>query len=388
MLAEELYSVHCSISDAEASDCNPTSGFFSIKQIGKNRHSAYPKGRMAKTCVFCGQRPESKSKEHVIPRWLIELTGDPKRQVSFGTYNITGKRPTVLAFDQLTFPACERCNGDFSALEDRAKPVIEGLLAREPLKDVDFNCLLDWLDKVRTGIWLGLTWLEGNPWGIEPKFHISSRLRLHDRSVAIGFIKGRNPGINLVGPESPAFGLAPTTMCLFINELALFNSSTIGLCSRRLGFPFAARYTTLSNGLMEVWLAPGLERVMKPVERTGMLQGQPSIYQPVFEIGIDGSLREEFNTAYVRDNSFDFGARLGALFLQHRGEVLKLLNRRSDAWVPNTTLSLVDAYQSGRSWAYKKLEQHYSEQAPSGDRTTFSAIHKRIHTLFEKHMGL
>jgi hypothetical protein len=56
--------------------------------------------------------------------------------------------------------------------------------------------------------------------------------------------------------------------------------------------------------------------------------------------------------------------------------------------VPNTTLSLVDAYQSGRSWAYKKLEQHYSEQAPSGDRTTFSAIHKRIHTLFEKHMGL
>lgn len=343
---------------------------------------------MAKTCVFCGQRPESKSKEHVIPRWLIELTGDPKRQVSFGTYNITGKRPTVLAFDRLTFPACERCNGDFSALEGRAKPVIEGLLARQPFKDADFNCLLDWLDKVRTGLWLGLTWLEGNPWGIEPKFHIRSRLRLHDRSVAIGFIKGRHPGINFVGPESPAFGLVPTTMCLFINELALFNSSTIGLCSRRLGFPFAARYTTLRNGLMEVWLAPGLERVMTPVERTGMLQGQPSIYQPVFEIGIDGSLREEFNTAYVRDNSFDFAARLGALFLQHRGEILKWPNRGSDAWVPDSTLSLVDAYQRGRRWAYKKLEQHYSEQATSTDRTTFSAIHARILALHETHMGL
>jgi hypothetical protein len=30
---------------------------------------------MAEVCVFCGERPQSKTKEHVIPKWLIEMTG-------------------------------------------------------------------------------------------------------------------------------------------------------------------------------------------------------------------------------------------------------------------------------------------------------------------------
>jgi hypothetical protein len=101
---------------------------------------------MAKTCIFCGQRPESKTKEHVIPKWLIAMTGDPKRQVSFGTYNINNKPPTKLAFDQLTFPACEQCNGEFSDLEGRARNVTERLLEKGHLTSADFNCLLDWLD--------------------------------------------------------------------------------------------------------------------------------------------------------------------------------------------------------------------------------------------------
>src|SRR5450755_2969832 len=131
---------------------------------------------MEKTCIFCGRRPEAKTKEHVIPKWLIKMTGDPKRKVSFGTYNLKGKPPTALAFDQLTFPACDECNVAFSDLEGRARTVTEQLLGRGPLTSTDFVCLLDWLDKVRIGMWLGLLWLEGNPWGINPKFHISSRL--------------------------------------------------------------------------------------------------------------------------------------------------------------------------------------------------------------------
>jgi Protein of unknown function (DUF1552) len=177
-----------------------------------------------------------------VEKRVEDMTGDPKRQVSFGSYNLNRKPPTALAFDQLTFPACEQCNHDFSDLEGRAREATERLLGKRPLTSTDFNCLLDWLDKVRTGMWLGQLGLEGNPWEIEPKFYVSSRLRLHDRSVGIGFIEGRHPGINLVGPESPCFGLIPTSMCIFINHLALFNSSTIGLCSRRLGFPFPSRF--------------------------------------------------------------------------------------------------------------------------------------------------
>lgn len=319
------------------------------------------------------------------------MTGDPKRQVSFGTYNINDKPPTKLAFDQLTFPACEQCNREFSNLEGRTRKVVEQLLEKRPLTSTDFNCLLDWLDKVRTGMWLGLLLLDGNPWGIEPKFYISSRLRLHDRSVGIGLIEGRHPGVNLVGPESPCFGLLPTTMCIFINELALFNSSTIGLCSRRLGFPFFQHddFSIRSDGLIEASIASGFERVMRPVERIGLLQSQPFVYQPIFEKGVEGGASPAYNTHYVRENSYDFDAGLGALFLQCRGEVSRLGEDASTAWTPDTALSLKDAYRTGMRWAYRKLETDYNTLARGAwSRLPFSVIHKRIVSNFDKKIGV
>ena len=34
--------------------------------------------------IFCGKKPESKNLEHVLPLWLIEQTGNPNRNVTFG----------------------------------------------------------------------------------------------------------------------------------------------------------------------------------------------------------------------------------------------------------------------------------------------------------------
>ena len=338
--------------------------------------------------MFCGLRPESKTKEHVIPKWLIQATGDPKRSVSFGTYNLNEREPSpkTFAFDQLTFPACGNCNSDFSRLEHRAKVVMESLLARKPLGSADLNVLLDWLDKVRTGIWLGLMWLERNPWGIKPRFHISQRIGLHDRSLGISFIDGRHPGINLVGPESPCFGLSPTTLCIFVNEVGLFNSSTLGLCSRRLGFPFPSDFFLRQDGLMEGWIAPGLERIVRPVEPIGPLQSQPFIYQPVFERGIGNSSAEAFDTEYVKANAFDFEARRGALFMQHRGTVFKYDQQPSVRWMPQAPLSLREVYRAGRRWAYAKLERHYAEQAMSRDPMlrVFARFHKHLLSLYER----
>ena len=39
---------------------------------------------MNKICVFCGLQPHSKNKEHIIPQWLIKMTGEPNRQANFG----------------------------------------------------------------------------------------------------------------------------------------------------------------------------------------------------------------------------------------------------------------------------------------------------------------
>jgi hypothetical protein len=103
-----------------------------------------------KLCVFCGSAPESKTREHVIPQWLIKLTGDPKRKANF---HIDWKKnpPGIrqFAFDQFTFPACDTCNSNFAKLEGAAHEIVTALLAGGELAETDFHLLLDWLDKVR-----------------------------------------------------------------------------------------------------------------------------------------------------------------------------------------------------------------------------------------------
>ena len=74
---------------------------------------------MEKVCIFCGERPESKNLEHVLPRWLIELTGNPKRRARFGYRRSVEGRPVErsFAFDAFKFPSCTECNQRFGELE-------------------------------------------------------------------------------------------------------------------------------------------------------------------------------------------------------------------------------------------------------------------------------
>src|SRR6266496_645943 len=73
---------------------------------------------MDRKCVFCGQRPVSKTNEHVLPVWLLELTGSPKRPLQIWLpHDESVGLPKEMAFDSLKFPACKDCNGDFANLE-------------------------------------------------------------------------------------------------------------------------------------------------------------------------------------------------------------------------------------------------------------------------------
>ena len=113
-----------------------------------------------KTCVFCGKPPESKTKEHVIPQWLIERRGDPKRTWNLGVCYAEkdeAKRERRFAANQFHFPACDVCNNAYSDLEGNgAKGSITNLGAADHLKAKEWNDLLDWFDKVRVGLWLGM----------------------------------------------------------------------------------------------------------------------------------------------------------------------------------------------------------------------------------------
>ena len=128
---------------------------------------------MEKVCVFCGEAPQDKNKEHILPNWLIELTGDPKRVARFGIdFHKTPFAFREFAFDSLVFPACSNCNERFGKLEEVIKPIFVRLLAYLPLSSEELILLLDWLDKVRVGLWLGYLYLDKNPLGIDPMFHI------------------------------------------------------------------------------------------------------------------------------------------------------------------------------------------------------------------------
>src|ERR1700754_3168465 len=88
-------------------------------------------------CVFCGNPPAGRTKEHVIPQWLMELTGDPRREWRLGVQFDEGAgeyRERKFSANQFQFPACGECNGRYSALEGRAKGYILKIREKEPLR--------------------------------------------------------------------------------------------------------------------------------------------------------------------------------------------------------------------------------------------------------------
>jgi hypothetical protein len=221
-----------------------------------------------KTCIFCGGRPSKKSKEHVLPRWLLRLTGDPKRLARFGPTWEDSHRIREFSFDAFTFPACRNCNDKFSHLEGRAASVVEALLDDNPLNGLQVSTLLDWLDKVRVGLWLAMSALDGNIANVKPKFYIESRLRMHDRMVAIFRCAPDLPPLNFFGTVGFGFQYSPTCFALKVKHMMLLNASSPFLCSKSLGFPYADEIQMPDPyGQVFADIGPGTDTVRFPISR-------------------------------------------------------------------------------------------------------------------------
>ena len=80
-----------------------------------------------KFCIFCGEKPKEKNTEHIIPKWLIELTGNPKRKAYFGYQHEIKLSPQrrIFSFNAFKFPSCVSCNQKYSALETTTKSIVE-----------------------------------------------------------------------------------------------------------------------------------------------------------------------------------------------------------------------------------------------------------------------
>lgn len=272
-----------------------------------------------KFCVFCGERPEGKNKEHVLPRWLIELTGDPTRRANFGldlSQEFEDAKLRSYAFSQFHFPACKVCNGIYSVLETQAKAIVLKLLASEALVPHEISTLLDWFDKIRIGLWLGYHQLDKNLEQITPRFHIRDRIGRKDRLLIITFRGDKRQLLSFMGPNLLAFRFSPIALGLIINELCFVNISCDYFLARRVGFPYP-NGPIISIGSQKqdyCEMRPGLSRVLRPVYQGPLQLPGAMYYQPMFPREIMLNTRHLYENDYVRDHSIDWQSGVGSIF--------------------------------------------------------------------------
>jgi hypothetical protein len=289
--------------------------------------------KLPKYCVFCGEKPNSKTKEHVIPHWLIALTGDPKRKVNLGMIKTMDEKAGTqrqYSFDSFTFPACDKCNQDYSDLEGKTKSIVEKILRDDNVTTDEISVLLDWFDKVRVGLWLGYHQLDKNIADISPTFHIATRIGQYDRALFVAKSDATKSKLNFGGPDSLSFSYTPSAFTLIINNYYFTNISYYFLFSRRIGFPYPKTIKVLpeeeSNSRVEADISEGQERIMQPLIRFPAGLRCIEIYQPMFKCGLIEGEIEHYSCDYVRANSLDFNNGVGAIYRVEDGIFTKHLN--------------------------------------------------------------
>ena len=295
---------------------------------------------MEKFCVFCGNKPESKNYEHVIPKWLIELTGNPKRKAHFGFQFDSGPYPQrrSFSFNAFRFPSCTSCNQKYSSLEATTKTIIEKILLSDNLSATDFNVLLDWFDKVRVGLWLGYQYLDKNPAGIEPKFYIESRIGVNDRMLAIFHADTDTKGLTYIGCDFPSFTYTPSCFSIRINNLWFLNMSYNDLFSRRIGFPYPKESFAMPEQLVLGHFTWGRDRVMLPLLKKRFTITGTEIYQPMFPARIsDVKAMKLYDTGYVRKNSMEWDKGIGKIFIQGDDKFMEYPVSPSMEYIPNVS---------------------------------------------------
>ena len=355
---------------------------------------------MPKFCVFCGQSPESKNREHVIPRWLIRLTGDEGRQAYLGrrwtTPTLEERRYALSAF---TFPACERCNSEFSTLEARAQSVMETIASCGALSAWDWDLFLDWLDKVRIGLWLGMIYLNQNYRDIEPKFHIGTRVGSKDRCVIVYRLEDDGQiGLTWTGTETPLFEYVPSCFTLTVNGFHFVNISFDFLISQRVGFPYPAKISTLPDGRQKIEMTHGLERMGLPFPDHRFATGGTQLWQPMipwghlrFDDGTRADVFRYYETEYVQGHCLDFERGRGRVLRRVGNQLVTYPLEPSNSWIPGRRLPRGEAmHRSGMDAGIvlEKLFRYHALSSYSGDvqdaANSALRLHKTILTHFER----
>lgn len=184
-------------------------------------------------CIFCGEEPKHKSKEHIFPQWLLKFTGANKGKVSIGSNWSTGKQ---IYFDWMsyTLPACQDCNSTFGEIEGKIKIIMHNIADDKDITGADAELLLDWFDKIRLGAWLGIKQHNNKVFSMDPNFHINHRVRTTDRFLSVTNTYRTEKLFNVSGINGLGFMVSPTAFTLFVNNLIFVNCSLDFAVSEKL----------------------------------------------------------------------------------------------------------------------------------------------------------
>jgi hypothetical protein len=300
-------------------------------------------------CVFCGQPATEKNREHILPQWLLELTGDPSRVVTMAINPQSGEQ-IKFAWSALVMPACQACNEKYGKLEQAVKPIVLSLLDRKPMTSRQAFVLLDWLDKVRICLWLNQTILQGNIETINPHLYVDNRIGKKDRLLYLYTLDGKGKGLNAFGIESLIFQHQPSCFALRVNDVILFNASSDYAFSRGCGFWHPERIERQIDGefaghLRFIGCAMTRE-IAHPLFDYSLLKAPLRIVQPIAQQGPDGEffgpLRQ--NESYHLIHMSDPSRGAGIVFRQLDDEVLPMFD-------PDAPMDLeeVDPFNNGNA---------------------------------------
>lgn len=262
---------------------------------------------MRKFCVFCGEEPVDKNKEHIIPQWLIKYTGDPNRITLLGK---KGGKEIKFPWLNFVFPACEDCNSNFGEIESAIQPILVKLDYEKSVTHDEINLFLDWLDKIRIGMWLGHAMLQKKDF--EPNFFINSRVGVKDRLCLIYKLNDSEQGIGIIGTDTPVFEHTPSCFSIIINNMIFFNYSKEFLLSKNLGFPYPDTFTYNSANQIKInKFVSGEYKIKFPIINGKIIKPAIKLYQSITS-GPHGIKKPFAGTGrgYFNSHCFIFNNRL------------------------------------------------------------------------------
>ncbi len=238
-------------------------------------------------CIFCGveARKATRSKEHIIPMWLLALTGDPHRDIRIEFDPDTGA-DIIRPASTFHFPACRTCNAKYGKdLEAKAHGIVIALSRQQWLSVSQCYVLLDWLDKVRVGLWLGYHALHKDIF--EPRFRIDGRLGKKDRVAIISVDPDDHfKGFRVGGCDNNVFRTTQAGFYLRINNIRIVSLSTDLLVSRLAGLPHPKEFFLNERGMAVATMAAGDGELMldwKPFT----IPGAVVVAQPIITLSTD-----------------------------------------------------------------------------------------------------